>query len=747
MTFQEPSLWDHQRLGVNRALASPGGFAWLYEPGCLTGDTMIRLHRCGKGFWLRLDQAFLQWTGNGTSPIKWDLSKQTKVRSFDGSRIALNCVRDIICSGVKEVFLLTLADGKQIKATADHEIMTRDGFVRLDSMTPGIEVMVDNVTKQKKSCQMRYQENKKRDKHFLVAKGHPYAYKTVRKHPQYRIELHRAVYEAHLNGMTLAQYKIAVKIRPADLKYVDPRKFHIHHKDGNHYNNDPENLECLPAEEHLRLHSPGIGNFRHLDIEYSPVESIEPCGQEMTYDIVCEDPHRNFVANGIVVHNCGKTLTTITTLRHLFTREKRAMRTLILGPSIVVANWADEISRFSKMGPLVMQLRGSRKERIAALHHPGKTVFVTNFESLDMEGLFWEFKGKTKVPRDLGFEVIVVDESHRMKNSSAARTKMLTKCRDVWRPKQVYLLTGTPILNSPMDIFSQWRILDGGRTFGHSFVAFRARFFENKNASAPAYVTWPDWVPKKGAQDEIANLMAPLAHNVKKRECLDLPPLVKRRIDIELSKEQQRDYHTMERDLVVQLREGALTAPIAATKLLRLQQIVSGSFETDTGEIHRYQNTPRLEILKELIEDLQGVKVIIWTPWAATYPTIHKLLTEMGRTVVAITGEQSAKAKDEAVARFRFGDADTVMANPAAAGTGVNLTEAQVAIWYARTFNLEHRLQGEARNYRGGSTMHSSVYQIDLVTKDSVDELVLEALERKENIGNDMLGFVRRSFK
>jgi SNF2 family DNA or RNA helicase len=339
---------------------------------------------------------------------------------------------------------------------------------------------------------------------------------------------------------------------------------------------------------------------------------------------------------------------------------------------------------------------------------------------------------------------MVFDESHRMKNGSAQRTKTAIKLRDTWKPKKVFLLTGTPILNASLDIWAQWRLLDGGKTFTTSFVLFRARFFENKNATAPSYVTWPDWQPREGSQDEIARAMARSSHHVKKAECLDLPPLIEKRFDVSLSKEQEQDYRTMEKDLVLELRKGLLTAPLAVTKLLRLQQILSGSFLTDAGETHTYKSLPRLDALCDIVEDLDGQKVIVWTPWGATYPVITKELEKLGRKVVQITGQQTAKQKDAAVAEFRFGDADTVVANPAAAGTGVNLTEASVAIWYCRTFSLEHRLQGEARNYRGGSTMHQKVTQIDLVAPGTVDEKILMALSRKQDIGKGVLAWAKQ---
>ena len=367
MTFQEPTLWKHQREGVDRALSnlSPKGYAFFFEPGCVAGDTLIRFNRNGKGFTLPIEQAYFQWIGQGKSPRKWDLSKPTYVRSDGGDKICLNQVGDIIYSGEKEVFSLELEDGKRLECTSDHRIMTDKGFVELSKLLPGDMILVDNVTKLSATGSKKLAPKGARDILVNVKRGHPFARKVLAGgYARYRIEIHRALYEAHINKMSLNEYKKAIATRPDTLVYIDPKKYHIHHKDENHFNNKIDNLECLTIEEHRKHHCKGVRNFPHLRKQYSKVVGVSYIGKKATYDISCAAPYHSFVANGIVVHNCGKTLTTITTLRHLFTRDKRPMKTLILGPSIVVKNWADEIEQFSRMGSLVCQLTGSKRERI-----------------------------------------------------------------------------------------------------------------------------------------------------------------------------------------------------------------------------------------------------------------------------------------------------------------------------------------------------------------------------------------------
>ena len=147
------------------------------------------------------------------------------------------------------------------------------------------------------------------DKRICVPKEHPFARKQRNSNGRcsYIMELHRAIYEANLNGFDDV-YDWRDHIGKMDMEFVDPSKFHIHHKDHDHSNNEPSNLECLTIEEHLKHHSAGAeSNFHQGEPEYIKCVEVEECGEETVYDIVCADVH-SYTANDFVVHNCGKSL-------------------------------------------------------------------------------------------------------------------------------------------------------------------------------------------------------------------------------------------------------------------------------------------------------------------------------------------------------------------------------------------------------------------------------------------------------
>lgn len=431
----------------------------------------------------------------------------------------------------------------------------------------------------------------------------------------------------------------------------------------------------------------------------------------------------------------GKTATAINIYRAKCNANGRYLKTLVVCPLIVCQNWKREFALHSSMANNVFVLEGSGTKRVQQFlkHNSTHKIFVMNYESLQMPTLmaaiaFW------------GVEFLIVDEAHRVKNPQAARTKVLTDFSK--NVKYKYILTGTPILNSPMDIFSPFKIMRPD-AFGDNFFIFRKRFFYDANANK-SWATWPDWKFQTEKEAEFSRIIA--QHSVKavKSECLDLPPLVKQRVDVAMSPEQAKVYKQMARDFVAWFDEKNVTmATIALTKVLRLQQIMAGFIRNDEGVDISFEKVPRLDALGELLADIcvgSKAKVIVWSCFVYNYKQIYQLCDELKLKSVGITGIQTSSEKQASIDAFQNdSEVQVCIANPAAGGVGINLTAASYAIFYARSYNLEHDLQAEARNYRGGSEVHKSITRIDLVTPDSIDELILEALANKQNIADNLL--------
>lgn len=445
----------------------------------------------------------------------------------------------------------------------------------------------------------------------------------------------------------------------------------------------------------------------------------------------------------------GKTRAAIEVIRHRCAGEKRLLKVLILGPKAILHNWKREFAMHSKIPQdsiLVLDQKGPRrllKFREATIKEDKlqkPLIVITNYESMQMKDL-------VRALDEWAPEILVCDESHKLKNHESKRAKIVIQLsKDV---KWKYLLTGTPILNSPMDVFNQFLVLDGGATFGKNFWAFRNQWFEDENAAWSGRPNhFPKFVPRPTTFKSFNSLIYKKAMRVIKSECLDLPPLVREEIAVDLSQEQAKLYRDMRDEYIAYIdspemkeKPRAVVAQLAITKALRLQQIISGFAKPEDGVIYVIKENPRLKALEELLEELTpSHKVIVWATFHENYKAISEVCRSKGIIYTEYHGLVPQSEREENLNRFRTAsDCRVMIANQASGGVGINMTEASYSIFYSRNFSLEADLQAEARNYRGGSEMHTKVTRIDLVAKGTIDELISEALMHKQNMAEQIL--------
>lgn len=434
----------------------------------------------------------------------------------------------------------------------------------------------------------------------------------------------------------------------------------------------------------------------------------------------------------------GKTRTCIEIIKQKNKSHGRTLRTLILAPAVVTFNWKKEFAQYSNLpNEHVIVLHGTGLERLRQIERtPTYFVIVCNYESLLMDTVFAAIKSWAP-------EVVVADESHRIKNPRAQRTKRAIAVSTLARYR--YILSGTPILQNQSDLFAQYLFLDHGKTLGKNFFTFRSLYFTDKNADLRKknrLVTWPNWVPKKGKEDEFQNKILSIAMAVKKSECLDLPPYIRQTVEVDMNPDQWKAYKQMRDDYITFVNSKAFTAQLAITKALRLQQIVSGFIMGDEGKVHVFENTPREKALMDLLEDITpSAKVIVWACWRENHASIRKLLIKSGIGFRELLGDSGALQRAEAIQDFYDKpDVRVILGSQAAGGIGISLIPASHAIYFSRNFSLEHDVQSEARNFRGGSEIHKSIHRVDLITPGTIDESISDALAKKQEISEKIIG-------
>ena len=298
------NLYDYQEVAVREMIKAKNGIL-IAPTGCLVGETeiMINRSRCSKK--TTLEKFYKSWNNIGNYKGIQNKS-EVYVRGLRGERVGLNKVQDVLYSGKKMVYELELENGKKIQLTKEHKIYTQKGYVEAINCLNEMIACDLNIKPHKTVSKIK----KPQDTYVEVSSNHPHAHLVIDKRDGrkcYRISLHKAMYETKLNGFeALEEYKKALESKKEGLRFVDSNKYSIHHIDGNHKNNSFENLTCMAHEEHLKLHG-NYKNFGQGIISYSRCISVVEVGFRDTYDICCESNYPSFTANGVIVHNSGKT--------------------------------------------------------------------------------------------------------------------------------------------------------------------------------------------------------------------------------------------------------------------------------------------------------------------------------------------------------------------------------------------------------------------------------------------------------
>ncbi len=266
-------------------------------PGCIQGDALIAVNRAGKGFTMPLRDVVRKFNNLETnSSWAWDMNIPTYVQREVNGNVRLGKLAGAWHSGVKTTYTVTTDTGRTVRATDEHPFLTERGWLRLDQLVVGDEVHVRGVQSSKG------RQSKPRYRTVCVA-NHPYSGR------RNRVAIHRLIAEAHHNGMKYDDFLSTVRTGDTStLKFLDPEVWAVHHIDRDSSNNDPSNLQVLTHSEHFRLHAEeGNTTNVHTRIATEKVVSVELFGEEDTYDLEVEDDPHNFLANGFVVHNTGKT--------------------------------------------------------------------------------------------------------------------------------------------------------------------------------------------------------------------------------------------------------------------------------------------------------------------------------------------------------------------------------------------------------------------------------------------------------
>lgn len=412
---------------------------------------------------------------------------------------------------------------------------------------------------------------------------------------------------------------------------------------------------------------------------------------------------------------CGKTITTIAVVGRAFLNGK-TKRVLIIAPKSIVMVWQQEFEKFADFPFALIVLEGSsqkKKQQLKDIKGAGLQVAIINYDSVQ---LIEEDLAKWKP------DFIVADESTRIKNPNAKTSKAVHRISKGCRYRMI--LTGSPITQNPLDLYSQYKMLDEG-IFGKSFYAFKNYYAVLGSYNQPiGYKNMPELISKAHS----------IAYRVTKADALDLPDTIDEIRPVVLEEKAQKLYRQFVKDSYMELFKGEVIATNVLTRILRLQQLTGGFIRPDE-EADRYDQVSKAKI--EALEDIlgeameAGQKVVVMARFIPEIMEIQKLLEKKGIGHALIHG--GVKDRAEEIKRFQEDTGCMVFVGQIqTTSMGITLTASSTMVFYSLSYNYADYIQAKARIHRIGQK-NNCVY-IHLIAQNTIDSEVMKALEQKQDI-------------
>ena len=335
-------------------------------------------------------------------------------------------------------------------------------------------------------------------------------------------------------------------------------------------------------------------------------------------------------------------------------------------------------------------------------------ILIVNYESV------WRQPVRDKLLA-AGYKLLILDESHRIKAPGGVGSKYLARlARRI--PKRV-AMTGTPMPNSPLDLYAQYRALDRD-VFGTSVAVYKARYAIMGDLEGRIIVGWRH-------QDELRGKYKSIAVEVSASDVLSLPPTVDSTQLLDLGAKARRLSREAEDAFLLEVETGVVTVSNALVKLLRLQQITSGYLRPE-GQRADVFDTSKRDALSELLSDLGESHVVVFARFSHDLQSIHEATAKAG---LEHSWEISGATKQLDEWREHGG---TLAVQMQAGALGIDLTKARTVVYYSLGFSLGDYEQSRARVHRPGQ--ERSVNYIHLVARNTIDARVLRALSRKQDV-------------
>lgn len=705
------------------------------EMGCIAGDAQITvLSASGKVNHCSLKDAYLGF--NHLHPDKrknWKSTEPYKTLAYVDSRIRHHEIEAITYSGIKWVIELELEDGRKIKLTPDHRVLLADEWVSAEELKVGEYIRV---------------KGGKGQKHDSKRTGYKYVYFKEPVEGATKVVVNDNTY------WKISEHRLVAGI---------PAGLHVHHIDETSVNNELGNLATITLEEHSRLHAKDqIGSY---DAPPMRIVGVRDYGAVPTYDISMKAPYHSFVANGVVVHNCYKTTTALWLVqektkhienpRVLIITTKSGKGTYFQTLPEVLPDWTVVNVNTGKTTLLLhgVELPYPVTVKSVPRDKPARPmIFISHYNAFSLRKKKGEKEGKPspmlKMLLNTEWDVVILDEAHRIKGRHTAWTKQIKKVK----AKYKHIMTGTGFINDPSEIWSLLHFLEK-RIFS-SYWAFRNTFCEE-------YIDDAGFRHVAGIKSdmvaEFRNLVRTVGPRRTKKEVFPkLPHPIETEIEVELNPIQRAMYDSIKDDLFALDQAGEpFDAPNVLAALSRMRQIsvatphvIKTEFDSYTQRkklfIELVEPSSKLDALMEIIEGLEWDQdrkdqIVVFSNFKDPIKLAKTRFEKKGITYLEMKQADNDQVRyNKWAIEFPKKEHQVFICTLQLGSESISLTSATTAVFLDRSWSPKDNSQGVARVWRPGQEEVANIIYIN--AKNTVDQYILSKVNRKQGWFKQIFG-------
>ena len=417
----------------------------------------------------------------------------------------------------------------------------------------------------------------------------------------------------------------------------------------------------------------------------------------------------------------GKTKTVLDEAVLKLSEDREYLKVVIICPKSLMAAWENEIIKNVNKGSYDIYRWGRKKKMESSGTSLSLDFSIYNIDAVNTQK-GWQSITKKVCPYDT---FLIVDESTTIKSISAKRTQKVLYLGE--RAAYRRILTGTPITKNPLDMYSQMMFLYPDFWGGQSYWAFKNTYAIMGGYKMKEVIGFKN-------QKQLTNKVDKASFRVTKEECLTLPAKVYSRREVELTSQQKKAYREKARELkeyAISEKTGQVYSKTMIV-LNQLHQIVGGNLK-DTNE--QFPCDKIKEVLS-IIEEGSG-KTLIWCKYVQEIKRLKAVLEDNKIKTGAFYGEVHLKQREANVIAFNEEDMQVLILQYQSGGMGLTLNAASTVIFFSNDYSYANRIQAEDRCHRGGQT--KSVTYIDLITNNTIDVKILNALRHKKSLSDLVL--------